>query len=43
MNKEQFLGNFMNEVWNKKGFDLVEKYIASSYTIHLDTADPWEG
>lgn len=43
MNKEQFLRDFIKEVWNEKRFDLVEKYVATAYTIHLDTADPWEG
>ena len=33
----------MEEVWNKKDFNKVEKYISNEYVIHLDTADPWEG
>lgn len=43
MNKEIFLRDFMNDVWNKQGFDKVEKYVHDGYTIYLDTADPWEG
>ena len=43
MNKEIFLREFMDEVWNKQGFDKVEKYIHNEYTIYLDTTDPWEG
>jgi len=43
MNKESFLRGFIEEVWNKQGFDKVEKYVHSEYTVHLDTADPWEG
>ena len=43
MNKEQILRGFINEVWNKQEFDKVGKYIHSEYTVHLDTADPWEG
>lgn len=43
MNKAVFLREFMEEIWNKKDFDKVEKYVHSEYTIHLDTADPWEG
>jgi len=43
MNKDIFLREFMDEVWNKQGFDKVEKYTHNEYTIHLDTADPWEG
>jgi len=33
----------MGDIWNKKNFDKVEDYVHSEYTIHLDTADPWEG
>lgn len=43
MNKEKILREFMNEVWNNQGFDKVGKYVHSEYTIHVDTADPWEG
>lgn len=43
MNKETFLRNFMEQIWNQKNVDLVEKYIHAEYTVHLDTADPWEG
>lgn len=43
MTKERILYNFMDEVWNKKQLDKVEKYVHKQYTIYLDTADPWEG
>ena len=43
MNKEIFLKEFMDEIWNKQGFDKIEQYVHPSYTIKLDTADPWEG
>jgi steroid delta-isomerase-like uncharacterized protein len=43
MNKESFLREFMDEIWNKQSFDKVEQYIHKEYTIHLDTTDPWEG
>lgn len=43
MNKESFLRDFMDEVWNQQRFDKVEQYIHKEYTIHLDTSDPWEG
>lgn len=43
MNKEAFLREFMDEIWNKKNFDKVKKYVHQEYTIHLDTSDPWEG
>lgn len=43
MNKASFLREFMEEIWNKKDFDKVEKYIHPEYSIYLDTADPWEG
>jgi steroid delta-isomerase-like uncharacterized protein len=43
MNKESFLREFMSEIWNKKNFDKVEKYVYPEYTVYIDTADPWEG
>lgn len=43
MNKESFLREFMDEIWNKKNFDKIEDYVHSTYTIHLDPGDPWEG
>ncbi len=42
MNKEAFLREFIEEVWNKKNFDKVEKYIHSQYTVYLDPGDAWE-
>ncbi|MGG8496512.1 ester cyclase [Tenacibaculum sp. TC6] len=43
MNKEFFLREFMDEIWNKKNFEKIEKYVHNEYTIHLDPDDPWEG
>ncbi|WP_339916323.1 ester cyclase [Yeosuana marina] len=43
MNKESFIKEFMNEIWNKKKVDSIAKYVHKEYTIHLDEADPWEG
>lgn len=43
MSKEAFLREFMDEVWNKQGFDKVATYVHPQYTIHLDNTDPWEG
>lgn len=43
MNKEAFLREFMDKVWNKQGFDQVTQYVHPAYTVHLDTTDPWEG
>jgi len=43
MNKESFLREFMDEIWNNQNFDKVERYVSREYRIHLDTADPWEG
>ncbi|CAM1342289.1 ester cyclase [Tenacibaculum aestuarii] len=43
MNKESFLREFMEEVWNKKNFQKINQYIHNEYTIHLDQDDPWEG
>ncbi len=43
MNKTIFLKEFMEQVWNKQRKDLVEKFVAEKYHIHLDSGDPWEG
>lgn len=43
MKNENILSEFIEQVWNKKDFSVIEKYVDSEYTIHLDTADPWEG
>ena len=43
MDRESFRRQFMEEVWNKKSYEFVEKYVHPEYKIHLDTADPWEG
>lgn len=33
----------MDEIWNKQLIEEVRNYVHTEYTIHLDTADPWEG
>lgn len=43
IDKVSFLMGFMDNIWNKKQFDMVEKYVHPEYTIRLDNADPWEG
>lgn len=43
MSKGSLLRQFMEVVWNNKDFDKVESFVHPEYTIHLDTADPWEG
>ena len=43
MNKESILRSFMQEVWNNQRKDLIEKFVAKEYVIHLDTGDHWEG
>ena len=43
MEKEKFLREFMQKVWNEKKFDCITNYVAPAYTIHIDSSDPWEG
>ena len=43
MNNTATLKELIDQVWNKKEFSLIEKLIATEYTIHFDTGDPWEG
>lgn len=33
----------MQEIWNEQQIDKVPQYVHPNYTIHLDTADFWEG
>lgn len=42
MNKEQFIRDFIEDIWNQKDFQKIQQYIHERYTIYLDTADPWE-
>ena len=43
LNKEQFLRNFLQEVWNEKRFNKIQTYVHPKYHIELDAGDPWEG
>ena len=43
MEKEKFLREFMQKVWNEKDFDSIPLFVDNEYTIHLDTGDLWEG
>ena len=43
MDRISFLEAFMEEIWNNKNKDVVEKYVHAEYKIHLDAGDPWEG
>jgi hypothetical protein len=38
-NKETILRDFIAQVWNKKDFDCVEKYVNPEYVVFLDTGD----
>lgn len=43
MQNEIILREFIQKVWNEKDLDSVAGFVDDSYTIHLDTGDPWEG
>ena len=43
MHKEKILREFIEQVWNNQRKDLVARFVASEYEIHLDTGDNWEG
>lgn len=43
MSKEKILREFMDKIWNGKRKDLIGKYVADEYKIHLDSGDHWEG
>ncbi len=43
MNNEAILRDFIQKVWNEKDLKSVDQFVHSSYSIHIDTGDPWEG
>jgi len=43
MTNESLLKSFIEDVWNRKNFDAVEKYVDNEYSVSVDTDDPWEG
>lgn len=43
MDNETTLKKFIQKVWNEKHFDSISQFVASEYTVYLDTSDPWEG
>jgi steroid delta-isomerase-like uncharacterized protein len=34
---------FFEDIWNQGDLTVLQKYLASHYTIHHDPGDPWEG
>ena len=41
--KKNLLTEFIRKVWNEGDIEAASNYIASTYTIHHDPGDPWEG
>ena len=41
--RKQRLAQFVREVWDLGREDAVDAYLASSYRIHHDPGDPWDG
>lgn len=41
--KKDILKEFIRKVWNEGDVDASSDFIASTYTIHHDPGDPWEG
>lgn len=40
---KQMLADFLQDVWTDGKVDVVDQYLADSYTIHNDPGDPWDG
>lgn len=40
---QPILINFLEDVWNQGRVEAVDHYLSSSYTIHHDPGDPWDG
>jgi steroid delta-isomerase-like uncharacterized protein len=43
MTNESILREFLQNVWNEKDINSVHQFVHPSYTVHIDTGDPWEG
>jgi steroid delta-isomerase-like uncharacterized protein len=41
--RKQLLRRFIRRVWDEGDADAVGEFLASSYTIHHDPGDPWDG
>ena len=41
--KQTFIRNFFDNVWNTRNVGRVGNYVGPRYTIHHDPGDPWEG
>ncbi len=41
--KKKILKKFIHEVWNEGNIDSTSDFITSTYTIHHDPGDPWDG
>lgn len=41
--KKEVLSLFMEQIWNRGDFQLIEKLVSPSYEIVEDRGDPWEG
>lgn len=41
--KKKLLKEFIRRVWDEGDADAAAAFVASSYTIHHDPGDPWEG
>ena len=41
--RKQCLAQFIHEVWDCGREEAVADYLASSYTLHHDPGDPWDG
>jgi len=40
---ETLVKEFIQKVWNEKGFHSITNYVSPAYTIYKDPSDPWEG
>jgi steroid delta-isomerase-like uncharacterized protein len=41
--KKSIVKEFIRKVWNEGDVDAASDFVASTYTIHHDPGDPWEG
>ena len=43
MNNRDILIEFIERVWNQKQIECISEFLDTTYSIQIDTGDPWEG
>ncbi len=41
--RKQRLADFIRQVWDEGNAEIADAYLSTTYTIHHDPGDPWDG